>query len=150
MGPPVAGCTQFPLGSLRYVATASPSFMSQWFSTGVTAQTLARAPMLVFNAKDQLQARWMSQCTGRKLSPPSHHLPASHGFVEAACAGLGWGMNPTLLVKSHLASGQLVPLVPDATLEVPLYWQVSRVMAPALHLLTRAIVKAGQHRLGQS
>ncbi|MEY8838238.1 ArgP/LysG family DNA-binding transcriptional regulator, partial [Cribrihabitans sp. XS_ASV171] len=54
-GKPIAGCDTHPLGSLRYLPTASPDFMACWFAEGVTPQALARAPCLTFNAKDMLQ-----------------------------------------------------------------------------------------------
>jgi LysR family transcriptional regulator (chromosome initiation inhibitor) len=74
-------------------------------------------------------------------------LPSTHAFIEAAICGLGWGMNPMVLVQDHLTLGSLVPLVPDAPLDVPLYWQVTRVMAPALAPLTAALKKSARHGL---
>src|SRR5512146_80134 len=41
---PVPGCRSRRLGALRYVATASPEFVRRWFSAGVTADSLSRAP----------------------------------------------------------------------------------------------------------
>jgi len=55
---PAAGCNSRPLGAMRYVAAASPAFMARHFADGVGAGTLAEAPCLVFNTKDELQARW--------------------------------------------------------------------------------------------
>lgn len=89
----VSGCDTFALGALRYVATASKAFMQQWFADGVTEHTLALAPCLTFNRKDGLQRTWITEQIGRRVSPPSHFLPSSQGFVEAAIAGIGWGMN---------------------------------------------------------
>ncbi|QFT57273.1 putative HTH-type transcriptional regulator [Sulfitobacter sp. THAF37] len=135
------GCDVHPLGSLRYVATASPDFMARYFGGGFSLDALAAAPLLVFNPKDRLQHRWAEARGARRFHPPVHHLPSSHGFADAALCGLGWGMNPLALVADHLARGALVPLVPDAPLDVPLFWQVTRVMAPALKPLTDAVRK---------
>lgn len=137
---PLPGCDAFPLGLLRYHAVASPAFRARHFPQGVTAEALARAPMLVFNEKDALQSGWLArQPGGAGLHPPAHRLPSTEGFTLAALAGLGWGMNPEALVAPHLASGALVDLVPGATLDTPLCWQVSRLLAPALAPLTRAL-----------
>lgn len=141
---PVTGHDSIPLGSLRYIATASPVFATRWFAKGLSAETFARAPMMTFNQKDQLQHRWIKTLTGRKLSPPKHVLPSTHAFVDGALAGLGWGMNPEPLVRHHIASGALVALAPDLPLDTPLYWQVSRIMAPALAPLTDAIKRAAR------
>lgn len=133
------GCDVFALGALRYVATASPAFVARYFDPDLNGQTLMDAPMLTYSEKDQLQNRWIRKITGKKLLPHSHQLPSSHGFVDAALCGLGWGMNPLSLVGGDLASGRLVALGNMTPLDVPLYWQVSRVMAPALSDLTRSI-----------
>ncbi|MEZ5716845.1 MAG: LysR family transcriptional regulator ArgP [Paracoccaceae bacterium] len=136
---PVQGCDVYPLGSLRYSAAATPEFVARWFPEGVTPAALARAPMLQFNEKDDLQARWMAAQFGRAVSPPVHLLPSSAAFAEAALRGVGWGMNPVAMVWRGLKRGHLVPLVEEAPLDVPLYWQVSRMLAPALERLTEAV-----------
>ena len=138
-GTAVAGCDAHPLGSLRYVAAMSPEFARHWFADGVTAATLARAPALTFNQKDRLQAHWASARAGHRLDPPTHYLPSSQGFIDAALAGLGWCMNPEALVRPHLDAGRLVLLAPDAPLDVALTWQVGRLMAGALAPLTQAV-----------
>lgn len=146
---PLQGCETVPLGALRYRATASPGFRARHFAEGVTAQTLACAPALNFSNKDRLQEVWVAQVTGRALVLPAHRIGSTQGFVDAALAGLGWGMNPERLVTAHLASGHLVELVADHPLDVPLFWQFSRLAAPAMAPLTRALrAAAARHLLG--
>jgi LysR family transcriptional regulator (chromosome initiation inhibitor) len=48
-------------------------------------------------------------------------------------------MNPQVLVRGLLASGDLVELVPGQSLDVALYWQHWRVESQALRLLTKAV-----------
>lgn len=147
---PVPGCDCSALGQFRYIATASPAFMKEWFADGVTADSLARAPMMAFNAKDRLQHRWITEVTGDRLSPPTHHMASTHAFVDAALCGLGWGMNPVSLVRGHIDAGRLVALVPDAPLDIALYWQTKRLMARALDPLWRALITAAGRDLQQS
>ncbi len=135
------------LGALPYIATAHPAFIERWFADGVTAQSIRRAPCLTFNRKDQLQRRWIERNIGEGLVPPEHYLPSSQAFVDAALAGVGWGMNPAPLVIDHLERGTLQPLVAESTLSVPLSWQVSRVMAPALAPVTKAVLKSARQYL---
>jgi LysR family transcriptional regulator (chromosome initiation inhibitor) len=140
---PVQGCDCRPLGALRYLATASPAFILRWFGDEpVTAARLAQAPVITFNAKDRLQTRWAEQTLGVSSTGPSHWLPSSHAFVDAAIAGIGWGMNPENLAAAALADGRLQELVAGKPLDVPLYWHVSRSVAGALRPLTDAVVKA--------
>lgn len=143
----VPGCDLHPLGALRYLATASPDFIARWFPDGVNPAALARAPCLTFNEKDALQRQWITQATGARIAPPTHFLPSTHGFVDAARAGLGWGMNPEALVRGPIRNGRLRPLRPDLPLDVELGWQVARVMAPALADLTRAVRAAARKAL---
>lgn len=148
-GTPVTGCDVTALGRLRYRATASPAFMARHFPAGVTADALARAPCMTFNPKDRLQRDWIAQVWGRPVLPPTHLLPSTHAFVDAALAGLGWGMNPEPLVRDHLAAGRLVELVPDTPLDTALFWQVRRLSAPALAPLTAALRQAARAGLHQ-
>ncbi len=144
---PVQGCDCRPLGALRYVATASPDFMARWFAEGVTADSLARAPALTFNLKDMLQARWIESHVGPGIVPPTHWLPSSHGFVDATLGGLGWGLNPEALVSEAIAAGRLVPLLADATYDVPLFWHWSRSVATALKPLNAAVTEVARRML---
>ncbi len=138
---PVQGCDAVALGTLRYVAVASPAFAAHWFPDGPTAEALARAPALSFNAKDRLQSDWTERAVGRRVVLPTHYLPSSTAFVEAALLGLGWGLNPEMLTREPLADGRLVALS-HLGVETPLSWHWNRLMAPALAPLTQAIRQA--------
>ncbi len=138
---PLQGCDTLPLGSLRYRATASPAYVATWFAQGITPAALTKAPALTFSDKDRLQALWVARHT-RTAAFPSHRLASSQGFVDACLCGLGWGLNPEALVAHHLATGRLTDLSPDAPLDVALHWQFTRLAAPALRPLTKAISAA--------
>ncbi len=146
-GQNITGCDAITLGTLRYLPTASPGFMQRWFSDGVSAKSLAQAPCLTFNRKDNLQKSWIYAQTGSRLSPPSHFLPSTNAFVDAAIAGLGWGMNPESLVRRAIANGQICEVIPDAPLDIELTWQIGRVLAPALAPLTQAVRRAATQQL---
>lgn len=146
-GRAVQGCDSTPLGALRYIATASPDFMARWFPDGVTEAAATQAPCLTFNRKDRLQQLWLEQAFGHDLAPPTHWLPSTQAFVDAALAGLGWGLNPEPLVAAHLRSGRLVALDDNLPLDVPLYWQQSRSVGTALAGLRRAVRAAASEAL---
>lgn len=139
---PVQGCKVLPLGTLRYRALASPAFMQRHFAQGVNAAALAQAPMLVFNRKDALQARFVGRITRRKLAPPVHWVPEAHAFVMATRAGLGWGMTPDPMVQDDLRTGALVELIAGKPVDVPLYWQYWRLNVRALQRMTKAVQQA--------
>ncbi|MGO4395770.1 LysR family transcriptional regulator ArgP [Variovorax sp. M-6] len=144
---PAAGCNSQPLGSMRYLAAASPAFMARHFVGGVGAGSLARAPSLVFNAKDELQAKWARRLCHRHVELPRHTLPSSQAFVTATVAGMGWGLHPQALIDPYLTDGSLVELVPHAPLDVPLYWQQARAASALLDELTRQLMAAARRAL---
>lgn len=146
----VQGCDCCYLGDLRYIATASPAFIARWFPEGVTAEALARAPCLVFNAKDMLQTRFLRQMIGRDVSPPQHWLPSSQAFIDAALAGVGWGLNPEILVATHIADGRMLPLAADRPVDTPLYWHWSRSLGRAVAPVTTAVTTAARAALRQA
>lgn len=147
---PVQGCRSRRLGSLRYIATASPAFVRRWFVQGVDAAALARAPSLVFDGKDGLQTQWVRRVLRCELALPAHRVPSTRAFVDAALAGVGWGMNPEGLVRKHLQAGRLVELVADQAVDVPLWWQSARLPVPSLERLGKAVVAAAGEALVQA
>ncbi|MFN0115798.1 MAG: LysR family transcriptional regulator ArgP [Paracoccaceae bacterium] len=136
---PVRGCDAYPLGAMRFVATASPAFVAKWCAGGVTLAALAAAPALTFNLKDRLQRDWLMNWAGQEVPFATHFLPSSEGFATAVLLGMGWGVVPELLVRDPIREGRLLDLRTGAGLDVALVWQVSRLAAPALAPLTRAI-----------
>jgi len=144
---PAAGCNSRPLGAMRYLAAASPSFVARHFAGGVGAGSLVQAPSLVFNTKDELQARWVRRLCHRHVELPRHTLPSPQAFVTAAVAGMGWGLHPQALIASHLQDGSLVELLPDTPLEVPLYWQHARAASTLLDGLSREVLAAARRAL---
>ncbi|WP_336512144.1 LysR family transcriptional regulator ArgP [Pseudaestuariivita rosea] len=146
---PVQGCNSHPLGALRYSATATPDFMLKWLPHGATPDALKHAPTITFSPKDRLQVDWIRKTANTQITPPTHMMAGSNAFVEAACLGLGWCMNPDVLIQDHLKRGTLRRLN-DTPLDTPLYWQVSRHVLQALAPLTKEILKEARDKLVQS
>ncbi len=144
---PASGCNSRALGAMRYIAAASPSYVSSHFAGGVGAASLAGAPSLTFNVKDELQARWAARLCHRQVELPRHALPSPQAFVTAALAGMGWGMHAESLISTHLASGALVELVPQTALDVPLYWQHARAASGVLDRLSGVVMAAAAKAL---
>ncbi|MGG1947391.1 LysR family transcriptional regulator ArgP [Trinickia sp. NRRL B-1857] len=124
---PVQGCRSVRLGRMRYLAVCSPSFFKRYFGDGVNREALRRAPCVVFNPKDALQARFMRRLTRAEIDPPQHWLPHVGGYLRACVTGLGWGMCPTQMLEASLERGELVELAPGRHLDVDLYWQSWRL-----------------------
>ena len=144
---PVQGCRSRRLGALRYVATASPAFVDRFLAAGITAEAMARAPSFKFDGRDELQSQWVRRLLRREVALPAHRLPSTQASVDAALAGVGWGMHPECLVREHLRSGRLVELAGGSPIDVALYWQSARLPVPALERLGRAVVATAAEAL---
>jgi LysR family transcriptional regulator (chromosome initiation inhibitor) len=140
---PVQGCLVRPLGTMRYRAAASPSFVQRWLPEGLTDSALKDAPLLVFDRKDALQDRYLRQRLGSAaVQPPRHYVPASSDFLRAAEFGLGWGMLPDIQTESLVRAGALVILDHARWIDVPLHWQQWSVESSTLALVATTLSKA--------
>jgi len=139
---PVAGARSLALGAMRYRALASPGFVARHFSRGVTAEALLNAPSIVYGPDDQLQHRYLA-ALGIQGAFPHHLCPSSEGFVRLSQAGLGWGLVPEHQVEGELARGELVELIPQRPIDVPLYWHHWRHGGELLASLTDHLARAG-------
>ena len=142
----ITGCNIWPLANMHYVAAASPTFIARYFGdAGITAHTLAQAPMLTYGRKDAMQDKWLQQqgVTARHM-PPRHWVPSAHAFIRACEAHIAWGMHPTVLIQDHLKDVRLVELLPGTGISVPLYWAHARNAQTGLERLTQCVIGAAQ------
>lgn len=141
----IAGCNSWPLGTMRYVAAASPAFVARYWSHGIHAEALATAPMLSFDTKDRLQEQWLTrQGLPTRAHPPRHYVPSNDGYVRACEHGLGWGMHPLTLIEEQLADGRLMHVLPDTDLHIPLFWVHLRSAQAPLERLTQCVMAAAR------
>lgn len=138
-GKAVAGCRTLPLGSLRYVAVATPAFRDRYFPDGVTAESLAAAPVLRFSPRDRLQLQWTEKAVGSAVEGPTHWVPSTQGFLDFTLAGVAWSLTPECLAAPLIRSGRLVDLREGVTVDVPLFWQNLRITTRLLEALTQAV-----------
>ncbi len=143
---PVAGARAILLGAMRYRALASPAFIARHFPDGVSSQALAHAPAIVFGPDDLLQHRYLSGL-GVEGGFAHHLCPSSEGFIRLALAGFGWGLIPELQVQAELARGELIELIADQTIDVPLYWHHWRNGGELLNALTQHVQRHAATRL---
>lgn len=141
-GTAAPGCTVTPLGTMRYRAAASPSYVDRWMPHGATVEALSRAPVVDFDAHDDLQSRWLATHAPH-AAPPRHQVPSSTEFRQAIHLGMGWGM----LFATDVRDSDLVDLG-GPTLEVPLFWQQWRLSSAALTHVADAMVAAARTALG--
>lgn len=142
----VAGCSVRALGRMRYLAAASPGFVSRYLE-GASREGLADAPVMTFDRSDDIQDGFLRELGRAGASRVRHAVPTSEGFVEAVTLGLGWGMVPEVQADPLLRTGRLVSLAPDRPVDVPLYWQQWKLDSPALAALAEAVTATASETL---
>jgi len=135
---PVPGCRVQPLGVMRYIPVASPTYIERYLHDGFTVESVAVAPSLAWNRDDALQDMLLRKAFRRVFSRPVHYVPTAEGFGAAVRAGVGWGMYPEQLAAPALADGAFVRIC-DAYLDVPLYWQSWKLNSPMVQAVTEAV-----------
>lgn len=140
----VQGCSVDSLGALRYVPAAAPGLLARW-QRG-TSPDWAAMPVMIFNAKDDLQHELLRRYGVADGPAVVHQVPSTADFYECVRLGLGWGMLPEPQARGDLASGALIRLSDDV-IDVPLYWQRWRLDSPKLAALTAAVRTAAAHHL---
>ncbi|KRE22354.1 LysR family transcriptional regulator ArgP [Agromyces sp. Soil535] len=127
---PVAGCLVRPLGVMRYRAVATPAFAKRW-SLESAPESLAAAPLVDFDRRDDLQRDFLRDRGIDPELPPRHYVPASNDFATAIKLGLGWGMLPGFQSDAELERGELV-MLGGTPIDVPLHWQQWNLRSPLL------------------
>jgi len=140
------GCVAEPLGAMRYRCVAAPHVAQRCrTATGkVSVHRLLSHPAVIFNRKDALQDAFLAQHFGlHQPHYPRHFAPAIDAFEAAIALGMGWGMVP----EQHLVGrSDLVEVLPDATVDVVLYWQHWARESASAQRLTQAVkAAAAQH-----
>lgn len=143
---PVAGCRVSELGAMRYEAVATPAFARRWLPDTSTPATLAHAPLVDFDRRDDLQTRWLTALGLDERMPVRHFVPASNDFAAAVGLGLGWALLPRFQSRAALDSGDLV-LLGGPAIDVPLYWQQWNLRSPLLDGIAEEIVTEGRRVL---
>ncbi|AOF84585.1 transcriptional regulator, ArgP family protein [Hydrogenophaga sp. RAC07] len=141
------GCVAEPLGVMRYRCVASPAVAQRCRTPrgAVSVHKLLAQPAVIFNRKDALQDTFLLQHFGlRQPNYPRHFAPAVEAFETAIELGLGWGMVP----EQHLAARPgLQEILPDATVDVVLYWQHWAHESLSAQRLTAAVKEAAHKHL---
>ena len=140
------GCAARPLGVMRYLCAATPSFRRRHFPQGLTRAALARAPAIVYGRHDDMHDEFLQRHFGLDAGQYPHHVvPSSEGFCAMAEIGLGYGFVPVIQIERQLADGILESVAPDHHEDVALYWHHWQVQSSIVARLSAA-VEAGAAR----
>ena len=145
----VQGCSVEPLGAMRYRAVCAPRFQIDHAIEPGDASSLARAPRVDFDRRDELQAEFVRRGSGGADAPAQarHFVPTSSDFARAVVLGFGWAMLPERQCTAELASGQLIDLAPGEFTEVRLFWQRWNLASAILDAVSDAVRRGARASL---
>lgn len=135
----IAGCTSIPLGTMEYMAVATPDFMAKYLADGVTMKSLPGAPSLQFDRKDSLPEQWTRLAFGEPVKLLHNDIPSYEGHLLCCKLGIGWAMMPTLTVGDMVKSGELVEVKPNVRIKMALNWQTRSQASTTLQELSNVV-----------
>ena len=144
------GCRVDYLGRMDYRMLATPRFLDTWFARGLTPEAVRKAPLLVYNRKDELHLRFFEQAAV-EFSPQLmvHYIPSPEKFIDVIQRGLAYGMLPDQQSQAMLENGQLVELLPGCAIGCKLYWHCWNLKSALLEKFSRHLVREAGIRLKQ-
>lgn len=148
---PFQGCRVEELGYQDYTLYCSPEYKSKWFSDGLMLANFEKAPMLIFNRKDVLHNKLLTDAFGTcPKRYTAFYLPSSERFPVALAKGWATGMIPYEQAEEFLERGELVELVPGHYVRVRLHWHCWNIESGELKRFTEVLVKGARRELGMS
>ncbi len=143
------GCTVAELGCMPYRVFAAPDFAKQWFGGSMlTLDGCRRAPLILFNRKDEVHHQLFFQVLGELPAPLiTHYLPSSERFVDFIVGGMGYGMLPDQQSRTMVEQKKIIDLSPGFFVAVHLYWHCWNIGSKALRELSRYLIREAGLRL---
>jgi LysR family transcriptional regulator, chromosome initiation inhibitor len=136
---PLRGCRVTPLGTMNYVCVGSVATYEQ--HKALSPANFRQMSFMTFNRKDDMQSDFVAHALGLKqVRLRQVSVPSSEGQVRAVLANWGVSVLPELLVKPHLATGDLVDMANGIRLGVQLYWHCWNLESARLAAITEALI----------
>jgi len=145
--PAAAGSSATPLGAMRHVCVAAPTFARHWFGDGFSAGAIALAPAVLHDR--ELMTRFLAREAGFARPFPHHTLPLSTALNDTVFGGMAYGLLPYLQAAQALQQGALVDLLPGRYIDVELDWHAWELDTPFTHALNEQIISTARRYLVQ-
>ena len=137
----ISGSDSHFLGYMEYVCVASPDFIKRFFSKGVNKETLQNAPAMSFDQYDDMHFSFLREHFQLEMGQyPCHTVRSSEAFVDLTLASGAYSFNSLFSVQEHLNTGQLVDILPEYKLRVPLYWHCWQLGGELMQELSKQVI----------
>lgn len=145
------GCKVSALGSMEYIAVASPQYAEEHCPRGLSPQNFRQIPFIAFNRKDDLQTEFVAHALRLpRISLMQRFVPNGFGQMQAVRSGWGASVLPRSMVAQALAAGEMVDISPGFSLGVALYWHCWNLNSEVIDRLSAALESGARAALTQS
>jgi len=138
---PMQGCRIEHLGKMVYWLVATPRFKEEWFASGVSEAAVVKAPLILFDRKDEMHHLIFSQLfTHPPAKLPIHYVPSTRTYTSFILSSLAYGLLPEQECRALLQSGQLINLFPKNPVLIDLYWHYWNLKSKLLESFSKHLV----------
>ena len=146
----IAGSHSCFLGYMEYLCVATPTFVQRYFSKGINKKTLSQAPATAFDQHDDIHLQFLQDNFDLQQGQyPCHTIRSSEAFVDLTLASGAYSLNSRFLIEKYLESGQLLNLLPEHKVKIPLYWHHWQLAGKLMTQLTENVINYTQLYLSQ-
>jgi len=139
------------LGYMEYLCVATPDFITRYFSNGINQETLQYSPAMTFDQHDDMHLRFLADHFSLQQGQyPCHTVRSSQAFVDLTLAHGAYSLNSRLHISKYLATGELINILPEKTVYIPLYWHCWQLSGELMTELTTKIIQHCQAILTQT
>lgn len=147
---PPTGFVAEAIGAMEYECVATPPFCEEHFPQGLNLHDILTAPAVLFNRKDGIHAVFLERLLGFPISGyAAHYFPSPVALLMAVRAGVGYGLVPSIRVRPHVDSGDLVALAPHSRVLVNLYWHHWEKAPPNTKAISELVMQRARNALIQ-
>ena len=137
----IVGSESYFLGYMEYICVATPMFKDRFFKDGINSKTIALAPAMTFDQHDDIHLAFLkSHFNLEKGQFPCHTIRSSEAFVDLTLASGGYSLNSRFLVDKYLQCGELINILPEHLVRVPLYWHHWQLAGALMTQLTENVL----------
>jgi len=133
------------IGDITYKLCASPAFYKQYFGGKLTTKKLRLAPGINYDQYDKMHENYIQTHFNLSQSEyPCHRVRSSEAFLNLTLNGLAYSLLPHNQAEQYLSNGELIDLLPNKHLIMPLYWHSWILEKGVQKLLTDHVVAWGE------
>jgi len=138
------------IGAMEYECVATPSFCQAYFPNGLNLHDILAAPAVLFNRKDGIHAAFIERLLGFSVTGYAiHYFPSPVALLTAVCAGVGYGVVPSLRARPFVEAGDLVALAQENRVTINLYWHHWEKAPPNAGAISEMVMRQARQALTQ-